>query len=198
MIGVAALLLAGGQSPYIPPPGVTARPGCPSLVAGGSANPIARQADWLGRELTAINEISLYHLARTGDADVMRFLWMPSFHPTVMVRIEGLRSASPRLIAVQGRERGGRGSAAVGARLDRRLRPDEVIAMRALLDPGVLFPADGRNHGVYGLDGAEWLIERVAKGRCYSVATEHSPESGALHSAGTAMLRLTRWAIDSY
>lgn len=198
MIGVAALLLVGGQSPYFPPPDASAAPGCPSLVASGSARPILRNGEWLGRELTATGEISLYHLARTGDADVVRFLWMPSFHPTVKVRIEGLGSANPRLIAVQGSERGGRGTAGVGARIDRRLTADETKAMRALLDPAVLFPAKGRNHGNPVLDGAQWLIERVGKVRCYTAATEHSPDTGPLHAAGIAMLSLTGWAIDPY
>ena len=198
MIGIAALLLVAGQSPYFPPSDAVAAPGCPPLIAQGSAGPIARNADWLTRELTATGEISLYHLARTGEADVVRFVWMPSFHPTVRVRIEGLASASPRLIAVQGSERGGRGSAGVGARIDRRLTSEEARAMRALLDPALLFPADGRNHGSNDLDGAQWLIERVGKGRCYALATEHSPQSGALHAAGVAMLRLTGWAIDPY
>lgn len=198
MIGVTALLLVAGQSTYFPPPDASAAPGCPPLIASGSARPVARNAEWLGRELIATGDISLYHLARTGDADVVRFLWMPSFHPTVRVRIEGLGSASPRLIAVQGSERGGRGSAGIGARIDRRLTPAETRAMRALLDPAMLFPANGRNHGNSDLDGAEWLIERVAQGRCYTVATEHSPQDGALRAAGLAMLRLTGWAIDPY
>jgi|GEM_PF-5907013 len=198
MIGVAALLVVAGQSPYFPPPEASAAAGCPPLIARGSAHPIARKADWLGRELAATGEISLYHLARTGDADVVRFVWMPSFHPTVTVRIEGLGSARPRLIAVRGSERGGRGSPRIGAQIDRRLTEAEAKAMRLLLDPAVLFPANGGNHGTYGLDGAEWLIERVANGRCYTVATEHSPDNGALRMAGEALLRLTGWAIDPY
>ncbi len=198
MIRAAALLLVAGQSPYFPPPDASAAPGCPPLVASGSARRIIRNAEWLGRKLTATGQMSLYHLARTGDADVVRFLWMPSFHPTVRIRIEGLGSTSPRLIAVRGSERGGRGSSGVGARIDRRLTVEETEAMRAVLDPPVLFPEKGRNHGTNDLDGAEWLIERVGKGRCYMAATEHSPDTGPLYAAGTAMLRLTGWAIEPY
>ena len=196
MIGFAALFLAG-QSPYFPPPNAVASPGCPPLVHATSARLLTRETEWLGNELAARGEASLYSLARTGNTDVVRFVWMPSFHPTVTVWIEGLASTKPRLIATQGRERGGRGSALVGARIDRRLTVDEAKAIRAKIDPAVLFPATGRNHGTYGTDGAEWLIERVS-GRCYTVATEHSPDDGALRDAGNAMLRLTGWAIDPY
>ena len=196
MIGMAGLLMVAGPSPYFPPPDAAAREGCPPLVVPASVGALARDADWLTRELAATGEISLYHLARTGEADVVRFVWIPTFHPTVRVRIEGLGSARPRLIAVQGNERGGRGSPGVGARVDRLLTADEVKAMRALLAPGTLF-VPRRDNGVRMLDGAQWLIERVV-GRCYSAAIEHSPDSSALRTAGEAMLRLTGWTIDPY
>lgn len=197
MMGFAALAMLAGQSPYFPPPDAVASAGCPPLVVAGSARPIARNGNWLGQELAATAEISLYHLARTGEADIVRFLWMPSFHPTVRVRIEGLASATPRLIATQGSQRGGRGWSGIAARIDRLLTHNEVQAIRPLLDPATLFPADGRNEGSHDLDGAEWLIERVS-GRCYIVATEHGPDRGALRSAGEAMLRLTGWKLDPY
>lgn len=196
MTAIAALLMIAGPSPYFPPPDAVARQACPPLVAAGSVRPLARHADGLTRELTATGEISLYHLARTGDADVVRFMWMPSFHPTVRVRIEGLGSARPRLIAEQGSQRGGRAWAGVGARVDRLRTPQEVRTIRPLLDASALFVPQA-NQGVGMLDGAQWLVER-AVGRCYTAALEHSPESGGLHAAGEAMVRLTGWNVELY
>lgn len=196
MTGFAALLLAVAPSSYFPPPDAVALAGCPSVVAVGSGGRLNRSREWLERELAATGEASLYALALTGRADVVRFVWVPSFHPTIRVRIEGLTSAAPRLIAEQGTERGGHGSAGVGARVDRLLTPDEVTALRPLLGAGPLFAPPPR--GAVGmLDGAQWLVER-AVGRCYTVAIEHSPDGGGIHAAGEALVRLTGWNVDLY
>ncbi len=196
MTGFAALLLAVAPPSYFPPPDAVALAGCPSIIAVGSGGRLDRSREWLERELAATGEASLYALARTGNADAVRFVWVPSFHPTIKVRIEGLASAAPRLIAERGTERGGHGSAGVGAKVDRRLTPDEVTAIRPLLDARALFAPQPRG-AMAMLDGAQWLVER-AVGRCYTVGIEHSPEGGGIHAAGEALVRLTGWNVDLY
>jgi len=196
MIGFAALLLMVGPSPYFPPPDAVAVAGCPPVVAVESRGRLDRSREWLERELSATGEASLYGLAQAGNADVVRFVWVPSFHPTVRVRIEGLASAAPRLIAEQGSERGGHGSAGVGARVDRLLTPDDASAIRPLLDAGALFVPQP-NRAIAMMDGAQWLVER-AVGRCHTAAIEHSPDGGGLHAAGEAMVRLTGWDVALY
>lgn len=196
MIGFATLLLMVGPSPYFPPSDVVAAAGCPPVVAAGSGGRLSRSREWLERELAATGEASLYSLAQAGNADVVRFVWVPSFHPTVRVRIEGLASATPRLIAEQGSERGGHGSAGVAARIDRLLAPDEVKAIHPLLDARAL--SVPQPHGpVAMLDGAQWLVER-AVGRCYTAVIEQSPDDGGLHAAGEALVRLTGWDVVLY
>lgn len=196
MIGVAALLLVAGQSRYFPTTDAVAVTGCPPMVAVGSGSGLARSREWLERELSATGGLSLYSLAGTGNADVVRFVRVPSFHPTIRVRIEGMASATPRLIATQGSERGGDGSPGVGATVDRLLRPDEVRTIRPLLNAGTLFVPQA-SRGVRMLDGAQRLVER-AVGRCYTTALEHSPDTGGLHAAKEAMVRLTGWNIELY
>lgn len=146
--------------------------------------------------MAATGEASLYALAQTGNADVVRFVWVPSFHPAIKVRIEGLASAAPRLIAEQRTERGGHGSVGVGARVDRLLTSDEVTAIRPLLDARALFAPQPRGAGAM-LNGAQWLVER-AVGGCYTVGIEHSLDGGGIHAAGEALVRLTGWNVDRY
>ncbi len=147
--------------------------------------------DWYGRIFAKAAEPSLYAKAVRGNADSLRFIWIPTFDPPVTVRIERLRTASPRMVAV----RFGRGGATepgpIIDRLDRPLSLAEAADLRRrLVASNPLGMASAECD--MGVDGAQWIVERAAGGR-YKMIARNSPTSGPIRATGMAMLRLTGW-----
>ncbi len=157
----------------------------------------AFESDWYSGQLRAAGEPSLLRRAHAGRADSLRFLWLRSFDPAVIVRIDGLGSDRPRLIAVELDGLGGGEPGTVRRRVMRPLTQVEAVDLRRRLTvqnplalPIGANPCDG------GIDGSQWIIERAA-GHRYKMVNAWSPERGPIHAAGIAMLRLTGWKFTA-
>ncbi len=191
-----AMAQAAAVQPYFPPAYERMMVRCDDL---GHSLPrfdnFRRQ--WYSAPLLAAGEPSLFVRARKGEGDALRFVWLPSFDPQIIVRVEGLSGRSPRLIAVA-LDMGVDQPMKVLRRLDRTLSPAEaadlrrrLVAANPLTLPAASDPCD------FGCDGSEWIIERLA-GHRYKMVSQWSPEHGPVRAAGMAMLRLTGWAIHPY
>ena len=152
--------------------------------------------DWYSKHLRAAGEPSLFERARAGQADVLRFLWLRTFHAPVIVRIEDISEPRPRMIATELSGQGGYAPGTVKRRIDRALTTDEASMLRrqlAIHNPLVL-PA-GSDSCDAGMDGSQWIIERAADHR-YKLVDRFYAALGPVHTAGLAMLRLTGWKFD--
>ncbi|WP_156361397.1 hypothetical protein [Sphingomonas sp. Leaf67] len=165
--------------------------GCASGHAGtGITQP---HADRYQQPFSVAGEPSLYQRSRLGDGDALRFTWLPTFHPAVTVRIEGLTSPRPRLIAHRLEGRAGFAANAVADRVDRFLTPREITDLGTHLASNDPFMQDEvRDTGVRMLDGSRWLVERVT-GHDYKIVERANPNEGPIYTTGMAMLRLTGW-----
>jgi hypothetical protein len=165
------------------------------------------EARWYSSELRAAGEPPLFHSSASGEpagASIIRFTWLRSFRPPVIVRVEGLTSGSPRLIARQLSGMGGYAPGQTETAIDRALTISDAQTLAALVAethltqprsrPSVL-KACGPSLGPPVVDGAEWLIE-IADSRGYHVAEDTSPEAGDIRRLGLAMLALTGWKTD--
>jgi hypothetical protein len=185
------------QTTYFPPPypkGIA--PCSPSPKSGGAPVVSDFENRWYSKYLSAAAEPSLYEAGRRpGGNDVIRFTWLRSFHPPVTVRVEGLRSASPRLIAKQLSGAGGYDPGGIANQIDRRLSPVEAAALRrALLRPNV-FDLPALECGG-GMDGAEWIVEGLDRDGYHFVA-RWGPEHGKVRETGLALLKLTGWTFKN-
>jgi hypothetical protein len=185
------------QTTYFPPPYPKRMAPCsPSPKSNGAPVVSEFENRWYSEQLSAAGEPSLYEAGRrSANGDVIRFTWLRSFDPPVIVRVEGLESTSPRLIAKQLSGAGGYKPGTIGAQIDRRLSRVEATALRRMLLSTKVFdlPAlecDG------GMDGAQWIIEGGGKAG-YRFVARWSPENGNVREMGLALLQLTGWTFKN-
>lgn len=160
-------------------------------------------ARWYSNHLQAAEEPSLSEppvLSKQRERSVLRFTWLRSFDPPIMVRVEGLGSGSPRMIAKRLSGAGGYAPGKIADTVDRPLTASETQKLRELLADTHLAqplpPASTlKECGPPGLDGAEWLVEVVDR-RGYHFAKDWSPRTGDVRQVGLAMLALTGWTVE--
>ncbi|MDQ4087259.1 MAG: hypothetical protein M3177_04485 [Pseudomonadota bacterium] len=156
------------------------------------------ERDWYSRQLAAADEPSLYLLSRealrpSGSA-TLRFTWLRSFHPPVVIRIETSGPDLHRLVAKQLSGAGGYDPGEVSKTVERPLTPAEAERLRTVLERARLFeippdPCPG------GCDGSEWIFEAV-EGRRYRFTSLWSPDTGPGHELGRFLMALTGWEFD--
>jgi hypothetical protein len=152
------------------------------------------ESGWYSRPLRTASEPSLYQTSlkpRGGQDERLRFTWLRSFHPPVIVRIE--MGQAPRLIATQLSGAGGYAPGTVEKRIDRALTSQEVANLRAVLSRTQVIAMAPRDCN-RGMDGAEWIIEDVDS-RGYHFIDRWSPEKGGVHELGLFLVGLTGWQI---
>lgn len=196
LLGAMPLPLSA-QTTYFPPPYPKRMAPCsPSPKSGGAPVVSEFENQWYSKQLLAAAEPSLYEAGqRPGGNDVIRFTWLRTFDPPVIVRVEGLRSASPHLIAKQLSGAGGYDPGVVAKKIDRRLSPVEAAALgRVLLRTSVFdLPAIECREG---MDGAEWIVEGLGKDG-YHFVNRWSPQHGEVYETGLALLKLTGWTFKN-
>jgi hypothetical protein len=183
------------QTKYFPPPyPKRVAPCSPSPKSDGAPVVSDFENRWFSQHLSAAAEPSLYEASRrSGGGDVIRFTWLRSFDPPIIVRVEELRSASPHLIAKQLSGAGGYGPGVVNKQVDRHLSRVEASALRRLLLQANAFNLPAVECGG-GMDGAEWIIEGVSRDG-YRFVRRWSPEDGQARATGLALLKLTGWSF---
>lgn len=112
----------------------------------------------------------------TGSADALRFVWAGSGFGFVVVRIE-TRDGRQRLVA---RHRAD-GVAGPISSVDRALSSTEVAELDRLLGEDPF--ADATEAGQSGVDGSNWLLERMESGE-YDLVERWTPEKARLREAG--------------
>lgn len=147
--------------------------------------------EWFSSELRAMRETPLFP-AKPG-AEVLRFTWLRSFHPPVVVRADRLPDGRVRLTAKRGIGSDGCKVGAVDCVVSRILSPAETERLRAAR-AGVFI--DPLRSCLGWTDGARWIAESNSEGH-YAFAQRHSPTEGdAVHEFGRVMTSLTGWTFD--
>jgi hypothetical protein len=189
--------LPAAQTVYFPPPyPERVAPCSPSPPSGGTPVVSEFENRWYSEQLSAAAEPSLFEAANSNPrraSNTIRFTWLRSFHPTVVVRIEGLTSPSPRLIAKQLSGAGGYKPGSVNRQVDRKLSSAEVVALRKTLLRTKVFDLPALECSG-GMDGAEWIVEGVDD-TGYHFVDRWSPMRGEVRETGLSLLKLTGWVF---
>jgi hypothetical protein len=122
--------------------------------------------EWYSKHLAAMGEPSL-SCGVLEDTETYRFLWLRTFHNPVAVRIFR-RSDDYGLEAVILNGAGGYNPGRVSRHVTRALSHDEWQTMIAGLE-GVQFWQMATKRNVFGLDGAQWIVEARRAGRYHIV-----------------------------
>jgi hypothetical protein len=189
---VGAIQADTADPSYFPPS--LANPSITCLDArDGEAKPTISNSKklWYSQDLSVAGEPPLYHAA---DRGTVRFTWLRTFDAPIIVRVKGLETSSPQLIAKRLTGKGGYAPGPVEATLKRRLTPVEAASIRTTLARTRIFSAPTSSCRM-GTDGAEWLIEGNDRAG-YHAVSDWSPDKGAVRETGLALLKLTGWNID--
>ena len=193
---LAVLLLAPqtAPDPYFPPSYAT-----PSILCEKGERPAFPivsdfESKWYSGHLAAAQESSLYARSLrplSAGEGALRFTWLRTFHPPVVVRVETSGEGARRLIVKQLSGAGGYAPGTVAKAIDRLLSPAEVERLDAMLARTQVFSLPPKLCDL-GLDGAQWIIESVdAKG--YRLVDRFTPRDGGVRDLGLFLLGLSGW-----
>ncbi|MCA1652638.1 MAG: hypothetical protein ABR588_04770 [Sphingomicrobium sp.] len=196
-LGIAPSQAAPTNAPYFPP---TFRASTVPCSDAGKVMPTEILTDlqekWYSAQLTAAREPSLYKASThwsVGSGTVVRFTWLRSFHAPVFVRVEGLGTSKPRLVAKQLSGHGGYAPGSISKSLDRTLSPGEAHDIHLVLARSDIAHMQPRTCDI-GVDGAQWIMESVdAHG--YHFVDRQSPNAGGERDLALSLLRLTGWEV---
>ncbi len=149
------------------------------------------EQQWFSKHLRAAEEPSLFELSKNPHrSDSLRFTWLRSFHAPVIVRLTKGVGGNWRIMAKELSGAGGYDPGKVKRKIDRELSVDEAAAVTALLTRSAL--PDQSGDCVIGVDGAQWIIERVDRDG-YHFINRWSPSGGPVREIGEFLLNLTGW-----
>jgi hypothetical protein len=143
--------------------------------------------EWYSTELKALQEPSLYALAKDSAQHSYRFLWLRTFHQAVTIRLDIQGDGSSILT-----ERVGTGESgfklpklSLQSTTTKKISVDKTQAFLKLVQTSGYWsmPAIG---GSQGCDGSEWIIEGVQSGK-YHLISSWTPSTGPIHDLGTAL-----------
>jgi hypothetical protein len=195
VLSAAAALLSGCDDNHLitprPDVGLTQpTPGC-AYRAFFAATALEDREGWYGTQLRAAGEHVLRCLP--GDSGpIYRFLWVPTFHHTVVVRVEpgaiGYRITAKTLSGAGGYDPG-----ALAHEVSYELNDADmgrftqlVVEARFWELPTVPLPG-----GMMGLDGSQWVFEAL-EGARYHVVDRWSPRPDG---PDAAYRRLGEWLL---
>lgn len=154
--------------------------------AGGWAESDNFTNDWYGKHLKAMTEESLLDAA--DEAEIYRFLWLRTFHHPVFVKVVRHRNE----IKLFTKELDGAGGYEPG----KVLRSDEITLKHEdfcrflnLLEKADYWNLGAENNDS-GVDGSQWILEGVKKGR-YHLVDRWTPETGKYREACLFLLKLS-------
>lgn len=153
------------------------------LSADGCVRPFRH--GWYSRHLEAMNELPLAALAQ--DDESYRFLWLRTFHQTVMVHV--WHTGSRHFIVVKRlNSRAGYNVGTVDLYWSRSLSEKDWDSFLMHLEQSTywLMPTNGDD--VLSTDGAQWIMEGYRDGR-YHIVDRHSPAPSAYADACLYLLR---------
>lgn len=146
--------------------------------------------NWYAQELSAADEIPLVQLARDAapGTKLLRFSWLPSFHPSVFILVrktgEGAYAlTAKRLDYVDGYKL---------EQLDRGLTTDEARLLERRIEQ---LAGEAAASCESGMDGARWLVEQADQDH-YRFMERWSPQDDPVKELGLLLLSFTGWNLD--
>jgi len=136
---------------------------------------IADREGWYGAHLRSLGEPVLCGEKGTGQT-IIRLTWLPSFHPSVVVRVER-HSTRYRLEAKIESGAGGYEPGHLVRDTVTTLSATDAEEFERLLEAADFWrlPTVPASDGTVGLDGAQWVIEGLSDGR-YHVVDRWTPD----------------------
>ena len=156
--------------------GIPARP-CGDSLAYFAGTAITHCEGWYGKHLAALHEPVLCQRSPEEAKEVYRLTWLPSFHPSVVVRIDsdtaGLHLTAKVESGAGGYDPGHLARDTVFMLTETQAGEFANLLLAADFWRSPTVPPPDR---AMGLDGAQWVLEGIANSR-YHVVDRWSPEA---------------------
>ena len=155
-----------------------------------------RDAASLSALWTAANEPPLYQQSRhpnEGIRKTLRFTWLRSFDPAIVVRVDELNDGGLRMVAKRMSGEAGFGVGTLVDHQERRLTAAEAARLSSIFNQVHLSRITAQDCP-HMKDGASWIFEQSSMGY-YSIATRQSPNNGQVRKLGLVFLNLTGWRV---
>ena len=139
-------------------------------------------------DLARLKEPALYEVGTSADTEVVRFLWFPSFHSTVSVRLVR-RGGTYSLVSTQLPPDGTTPSMLGQDSL--RITAAQWVSLTAPLRSDAFWSPESRPEGMIQLDGSTWRVEAILQGPCRAIeywSPEVAGQGAELRAFGTRML----------
>lgn len=135
-------------------------------------------AAWYSRHLTAMEEPSLLkRAAERKEAEIYRFIWLRSFHPPYVFRLEVRADGTGTLVVKNASGSGGYDPGRLVLSKTLALDARKARQFTSALGQLNFWQLATRDPARSGHDGAQWILEGVKGGR-YHVVDRWSPEEG--------------------
>lgn len=155
------------------------------------------EREWYSEPLVAAGEPSLVSSAEAAPESALhlRFTWLRSFHPPVVVRVSATSADEMKMTAKLLSGAGGYEPGKIVRQVDRPLNAAETGRLENFLERSRLLQQSAETCD-QGLDGARWIVEVVKDGSYYFI-DRWTPDKGPVREFGLLMLDLTGWSIKS-
>jgi hypothetical protein len=144
------------------------------------------RAKWYSQQLIALEEPSLWGVAKTQKTRSYRFLWLRTFHHPIAIRIDVNSDGTSRLTT---KMTSGAGGYAPG-----KLVENHTVTMTKELTDWFLGKIEEHKFWKLpstedsgGNDGAQWIIEGIRDGS-YKIVDRWTPRDGDIRAIGLVMV----------
>lgn len=148
---------------------------------------------WYSQVLGLAKEPSIYLISkepRSADVNTLRFTWLRSFDPAIIIRVDSVGAAPSRLIAKQLSDESGN----FDRRLTRNLSTAEANQLTLLMHQSKILDLPATEECILQMDGSRWIFEAADKSG-YHFVERLSPERGPAREVGEYLLALTGWSF---
>ena|ERR1035437_7184460 len=142
--------------------------------------------DWYSAQLKALEEPSLFELAKTPTAQSYRFLWLRSFHHPIAVRLD-IKADGTGILTTK--VTSGAGGYEPGTLIENTTKPlttHQTQAFLAKIQQTNFWLLPTATNDQKGTDGSQWMIEGVNSGK-YHFVKRWSPETGPIRELGISL-----------
>jgi hypothetical protein len=144
-----------------------------------------------GLHLRTLNESSLSEDPGP-NSPIVRFTWLRTFHPPVVLRVERTAQESWQLRTKVGSGAGGYEPGRLTQEETRALTTADVETLQNILLTGEFWTLPSRDK-MLGMDGAQWILE-VRDGARYHYIDRWCPQDGVVYDVGRHLM--TRSGYD--
>jgi hypothetical protein len=138
---------------------------------------------WYSVQLNALQEPSLYRMAKAPNTESYRFLWLRSFNNPIAVRLDPKPNGTSVLTTKVASGTGGFRPGVLTENSSRLLTREQTKAFLSKVTEVGFWNAPNPVNDQKGTDGSQWIIEGV-KGGHYHVVDRWSPTIGVARQLG--------------